>query len=113
MHIETTTANDAAEEVRKRQLQRLLPLWPHEIADTSLAGQRRICQLLARAIRRERQRGVAGHWTYDISRHAALARVLNPELKRLARLQRDAKMPARPAGIWSDLASGVTGGPER
>jgi hypothetical protein len=74
---------------RRRELQRLLPLWPHEIADGSLAAQRRLCRLLLAAVRRERQRGIAGEWTYDVVRHAALARALRPELARLAQMAGD------------------------
>lgn len=67
---------------RRAALARLLPLWPHEVADATIEGQQRICRLLAAALRRERQRGVAGHWCYDVSRHAALARAMRPELER-------------------------------
>lgn len=86
---------------RIRALGRVLPLWPHEIADPTLAGQERICRMLSSALRRERQRGVAGHWTYDIGRHAALARALRPELRRLALMRRVAQtsMPAGGAGM--------------
>lgn len=62
----------------------LLPLWPSELADRSLAGQQRICRLLDAALRRERQRGIGGHWAYDVARHAALARARRVEHKRLA-----------------------------
>lgn len=50
----------------------VLPLWPHELSDMSAAGRRRRVALLRRALRIERQRGVAGHWTYDLARHWAL-----------------------------------------
>jgi hypothetical protein len=50
----------------------VLPLWPHELSDMSAAGRRRRVVLLRRALRIERQRGVAGHWTYDLARHWAL-----------------------------------------
>ena len=32
----------AAQDKRNRELSRLLPLWPSEIADTSLEGRRRL-----------------------------------------------------------------------
>jgi hypothetical protein len=89
----------ARHDPRLRDLARLLPLWPHEIADASLAGQRRICRLLMKALRHERQRGVAGHWTYDVGRHAALVRALRPELARLARISARSKTPAAGAGV--------------
>jgi hypothetical protein len=87
------------EERRRSALARLLPLWPHEIADPTLAGQRRICRLLINALRRERQRGVAGDWTYDVGRHASLIRALRRELARLARMNAHSKTPAGCAGV--------------
>ena len=54
------------------ELARLLPLWPHECSDQSLEGRRRRLALLRRALRGERRNGMAGHWTYDLARHAAL-----------------------------------------
>lgn len=71
---------------RETQLPKLLPLWPHEIADRSLNGVARIVALLARALRAERQRGKAGHWTYDLSRHLALTNALREERAELKRL---------------------------
>ncbi len=71
---------------RDAELGRLVPLWPKEIADLSIAGRRHICALLMSALRRERQRGIAGHWTYDVSRHADLARMLRLESESLRRL---------------------------
>ena len=61
-----------SEHERAGALARLVPLWPSEIADTSRAGRTRIVAKLYRALKAERQRGVSGHWTYDLARHAAL-----------------------------------------
>lgn len=98
--LPTTTPAEAA---RIQALSRLLPLWPHEITDRSLAGQEKICRMLGAALRRERQRGGAGHWTYDVARHAALVRAIAPELRRLAAMRLDMRakmtMPALRAGI--------------
>ncbi|HZP20057.1 MAG TPA: DUF6477 family protein [Bauldia sp.] len=58
--------------VRERQLPRLIPVGPREIADVSPAGRRAILARLARALRNERNRGRAGHWTYDLNRHIGL-----------------------------------------
>ena len=88
----------ATEAARSQALGRILPLWPHEIEDRSRAGQERICRLLAQALRRERQLGVAGHWAYDVGRHAALVRAQVPELRRLARLSPKTFTPATGAG---------------
>jgi hypothetical protein len=48
--------------------------------DESPAGRRRIIARLRRALREERRRGIAGHWTYDLARHAALHRALQAEM---------------------------------
>lgn len=64
---------------RARDLPRLVPLWPWELADRSLEGQKRLVARLERALRDERRRGVAGHWTYDIVRHAEILAALKAE----------------------------------
>lgn len=64
---------------RRRDLPRLLPLWPHEIAPDDLAEHARLLARMRRALRIERQRGIAGHWTYDLARHAALLRAYRAE----------------------------------
>jgi hypothetical protein len=66
---------------RETELMRLLPLWPHEVADQSPSGRRRNLALLRRALRAERKRGLAGHWTYDLSRHAQLLALYRAECK--------------------------------
>ncbi len=65
---------------RRVELPRILPLWAHELADASLEGRRTIVCKLRRALRAERRRGIAGHWTYDLARHAELVRVYRLEL---------------------------------
>jgi hypothetical protein len=70
---------------RGRDLPRLIPLWPSEIADETPAGCTRLIQKLRRALREERRRGVAGHWTYDLARHFALHCAYRHELARLGR----------------------------
>lgn len=75
-------------EQRCRELSRLLPLWPLELADVSLAGRRRIVALMERALRAERTRGHAGHWAYDLARHAALHRAWISERAALLVLER-------------------------
>lgn len=64
----------------------LLPLWPHELADTSLAGFEKRLNLLRRALRAERQRGISGHWAYDLGRHASLLRYYRREVAHLKAL---------------------------
>jgi hypothetical protein len=67
--------------------QRLLPLWPRELADRSFEGRRKLIAVLDRELRRERRRGRAGHPAYDLIRHASLNRMLKRERTALAALQ--------------------------
>ncbi len=90
---------------RGRELGRLVPLWPNEINDTMILGRRRMRRLLMSALRRERQRGIAGHWTYDVSRHAALSKMLRQETDDLRRLIPHATMTAANAGIELQMGS--------
>lgn len=97
-HISDDDAPWSAEE-RACELARLVPLWPSEIADTSQAGRTRLVAKLYRALKAERQRGVSGHWSYDLARHAALLSAWRRERAALgldeAAIQRDARKPKR------------------
>jgi hypothetical protein len=68
----------------ERHLPRVLPGGETELADRSPEGRQRTVARLARALRAERVRGRAGHWTYDLNRHIALAQAYEHELQRLA-----------------------------
>lgn len=81
--IAAVVAVGAEAYVRERHLPRILPVGPEEIADGSVSGQRRIVARLARALRAERNRGRAGHWTYDLNRHIALRQAYLAERGRL------------------------------
>ncbi len=70
---------------RLRHLPRVLPVGPAELADESVAARRKIVARLARALRAERNRGRAGHWTYDLNRHIALAQAYTAERRLLRR----------------------------
>ena len=65
---------------RARDLPRLLPLWPSEVADRSPEAHHRLLQRLRQALREERRRGLAGDWTYDLVRHAGLYRAWKAEM---------------------------------
>lgn len=65
---------------RRTEIARILPLWPHELDDDSPEGRLRILSKLRSALRAERRRGLAGHWTYDLARHVELLRVYRLEL---------------------------------
>jgi hypothetical protein len=65
--------------VRARDLPKLLPLWPSEVGAMSIADHARLLAKLRRALRSERQRGLGGHWSYDLARHAQLLRAYRAE----------------------------------
>ena len=88
----TQPATDRTRYDRGRDLPRLIPLWPHEIEATDVIARSAIIRKLYAALRSERQRGVAGHWTYDLARHNQLVIAYRAELSALK-----ARLPA-PAG---------------
>jgi hypothetical protein len=71
---------------RSRHLPRVLPVGTAELTDLSREGRRRTVARLARALRAERMRGRAGHWTYDLNRHIALAQAYESERRLLERM---------------------------
>lgn len=72
---------------RASDLPRLIPTWPSEIADFSEAGSQRLIARIRRALRAERRRGKAGHWSYDLGRHLALLQAYKSETAALADVQ--------------------------
>ena len=78
-----TVEAGARDYVRERQLPRLIPIGPDEMTGEEPATTRRIVARLTRALRGERQRGRAGHWTYDLNKHLGLAQALRAETGRL------------------------------
>jgi hypothetical protein len=78
----------AAAYVRSRDLPRLIALWPHELEDESNDGRRCVLAKLRRALRAERRRGRAGHWSYDLNRHLGLLSAYRGELALLERSER-------------------------
>ncbi len=64
---------------RARMLPRLIPIGPEEIADESRAGRLAVLRRLAGALRGERVRGRAGHWSYSLDRHIALVQAIAAE----------------------------------
>lgn len=100
---ERTSARDDTAYDRQRDLVRLVALWPKELADTTLAGHRHLVGLLRQALREQRRRGLAGHWTYDLARHAALAHAYRCELDAFRRRlgAAGAALPYPETGGWS------------
>lgn len=74
------TAAGAAAYVRSRDLPRLLPLWPAEIEDRTPEGTRHLLAKLHRALRCERRRARANHWSYDLNRHLGLLSAYEAEV---------------------------------
>jgi len=64
------------------RLRHLMPLWTADFSEDPASRKRLIC-MIEETCRAERARALAGHWTYDASRHAALVRVLHLERKEL------------------------------
>ncbi len=66
--------------VRHRDLPRLVALWPWELETPDRAARQRLLARLRRALREERRRGRAGHWAYDLGRHARLLAAYRAEV---------------------------------
>lgn len=80
----TKVAAGAAAYSRARDLPKLIALWPHELADHSKGGSLNVLAKLRRALRAERRRALAGHWSYDLNRHLGLLSAYKGELARVA-----------------------------
>jgi hypothetical protein len=87
--IDGVIANGSKAYDRGRILPRVLPIGPDELAGAEPETTRRIVLKLARALRTERARGRAGHWTYDLNRHIGLMQALKAEQERLAAAARE------------------------
>lgn len=82
---------------RRRHLPALIRIDPEAEGLESEAGIRLILARLERALRAERNRARAGHWTYDLNRHIALKQAHAAESARLQAMQRAARRAAPPA----------------
>lgn len=92
--------------VRADDLPRLIPLWPAEIEDRSLAGHAALIQKLRKALREERRRGIAGHWCYDLTRHAGLLAAYRKEVA-----DYEARLAQQRAGAPAPVATDTKGAP--
>jgi hypothetical protein len=88
----------AAAYMRSRDLQKLIALWPRELADESAEGRRYILAKLKSALRAERRRGLAGHWSYDLNRHLGLISAYKAELAGLSRAEAQPNWTRRAKG---------------
>jgi hypothetical protein len=87
--VDSVIADGSEAYDRGRMLPRVLPLGPDDISGREPETTRRIVLKLARALRLERARGRAGHWTYDLNRHIGLMQAMKAEQERLASTARE------------------------
>jgi hypothetical protein len=86
----TMAAAGADAYLSSRDLPKLTAQWPHELEDDSQEGAFRVLAKLRRALRVERRRGLAGHWSYDLNRHLGLLSAYKGELASLRASRRKA-----------------------
>ncbi len=72
---------------RETCLPALVAMWPYEIEDFSEAGCENVISKVEKALRGERQRGKAGHWTYNLARHMSLLKAFKAEKNALERIK--------------------------
>jgi hypothetical protein len=77
-------------------LPRLIPVGPEELADDGREGHLAILRRLTTALRGERARGRAGHWSYSLDRHIGLVQATAAERRLLAAIGGPATMNRRP-----------------
>ncbi len=92
--LDGVVAGGAAAYRRDRMLPRLLPLAVGRLPLREPARTGAILIRLARGLRAERRLGRAGHWTYDVNRHIALAQAFRAERLALERMVRGASQAA-------------------
>ncbi|BBE72085.1 hypothetical protein OHA_1_01672 [Pleomorphomonas sp. SM30] len=86
--VAAIVAEGVARYRRAEILPRLLPVGPDDLGPDGPARTRRLCRLLARALRGERGRGRAGHWSYSLDRHLALVQAYRAERAHLTALEK-------------------------
>jgi hypothetical protein len=99
--LQTVVAAGIRDWDRATMLPRLIPVGPEEIADDGRAGRLAILRRLAGALRGERVRGRAGHWSYSLDRHIALVQAIAAERRGFAAdlgASPQVPRPAPPAG---------------
>ncbi len=76
----------STESSRGPESSQLLPVWPKELNDRTLAGRQALIAIIERELRKERRLGMAANSAYDIARHAKLVRLLKEEREALRQL---------------------------
>lgn len=79
-------AYSAKRYARARDLRHVIAVWPHELADMSADGTRKIITQLERAAQSQRNAALNGSWTYDTNKHLAVLGAIGGELIWLARV---------------------------
>jgi len=82
---------------RETMLPRLLPMAMADLGADDADSSHRLCLRLLSALRRERSRGRAGHWSYDINRHIGLLQAYKAERMRWRAEVADGKLPTKKA----------------
>lgn len=70
---------------RGTDLPRLMAVWPHELGE-DLPTRARLLDTMKRALKVERQLGLAGHFSYSLPRHRALYAAYREEVMTAAEL---------------------------
>lgn len=63
---------------RMRDVPRVIPVWPSELADDLISRAKLVARIEA-ALAVNKKRGVEGHWAYSLPRHGALLAVYREE----------------------------------
>jgi len=86
LSFNTLAAEGSLRYKRRLHLQQLLPITATVVEDQSRENCQWILGRLARALRRERNRGRKAHWAYSLNRHLALLQAYRGEQKVLENL---------------------------
>lgn len=90
---------------RKRDLPRLMPVWPDDLADKSLAGRTRILAQLEHYARGLRAAALVNAWHYDLARHRQVLAALEHERRELLAMEdTDADTDTHESPAGNDLA---------
>jgi len=85
----------ATPECRHRAIAEVLPAWPHELDDETLAGREKLLTRPRNALWADRRQGVSGHWSSDLARHVELLRIYRAELAAVRRCRIGSRAPGK------------------
>ncbi len=81
------TASQSNNYSRLRDLPALVAMWPKEMEDFTIKGRQHIITMIEKALRSERRRGKANHWSYNLTRHISLLKAFKAEKSHLKAVQ--------------------------